>query len=67
MLKELKKIKIVFLNLYNIALSILSTPVAHVSVERLFSVFKWVYNERHSRLKENDIEDMLLLELNNYL
>ena len=43
-LKEWEKIIFAFPNLYNIALSILNIPATQVSVDRLFSVFKWVYN-----------------------
>ena len=69
-LEEWENIKMVFPSLYPIALSILSIPTTQVSVEILFSVLKWVYNEhneRRSKLKKSNIEDVFLLKLNNYL
>ena len=57
----------IFSNLYPIALSIMIIPATQVSVERLFFVFKWVYKERRSKLKESNIENILHLNLNYHL
>lgn len=52
--------------LYNVAKQIIGLPMTQVSVERAFSALKYILNCQRTNLKENLLEDVLLLRLNSY-
>jgi hypothetical protein len=53
-----------FPNLGPTALDIISAPVTEVTVERLFSHLKFVLNKHRSLMKDNLINDILFLRMN---
>lgn len=53
-----------FPNLGPTAIDIISAPVTEVTVERLFSHLKFVLNKHRTQIKDDLINDILFLQMN---
>lgn len=50
--------------LYSLAMTVFQIPGSQVCVERNFSAWKWIFNDRRNNIDANLMDDIMLVHLN---